>query len=180
MHQTWACDFLQVHDIWFRPIYAFFIIELGSRTVLHVGVTRSPTAAWTAQQLREVTPFGTGPRFLIRDNDDKFSSAFDDVAQGAATRVLRTAVEAPRMNAFCERFLGSVRRECLDHVLILNERHLQKVLEEYCFGYFNPARPHQGLGHFVPAGSSDAAVDGGEVVALPVLGGLHHEYRRAA
>jgi transposase InsO family protein len=142
MHQAWACDFLQLYDIWFRPIFAFFIIELGSRKVLHIGVTHNPTATWTAQQLREVTPFGSGPRFLIRDNDDKFGIDFDRAAKGAGTRVLRTAVRAPRMNACCERFLGSVRPECVDHVAVLGERHLEQVLREYCFRYFNGARPH--------------------------------------
>lgn len=103
-----------------------------------------------AQRLRNATPFGAGPRFLIRDNDDKFGVDFDRAAKGAGIRVLRTAVRAPRMNAFCERFLGSVRRECLDHVVVLGECHLELVLREYCFEYFNRARPHQGIGHLVP------------------------------
>ena len=84
------------------------------------------------------------------------------------------------MNGYCERYLGSVRRECLDHIIIVGERHLQRVLEDYCFGYFNAMRPHQGIAQLIPAGSSDAGVGGGEIVALPVLGGLHHAYRRAA
>ena len=86
-------------------------------------MTRSPTASWVAQQLRNATPWDTGPRFLIRDNDDKFGRAFDRVADGTGLRILRTPVKAPRANAVCERFLGSVRRECLDHVLIFGERH---------------------------------------------------------
>ncbi|MBM4362511.1 MAG: DDE-type integrase/transposase/recombinase [Deltaproteobacteria bacterium] len=179
MHQTWACDFLQLYDVWFRPIFAFFIIDLGSRKVVHVGVTRNPTTTWVAQQLRNATPFGEGPRFLIRDNDDKFGIDFDRAAKGAGIRVLRTAVRAPRMNSFCERFLGSVRRECLDHIIVLGERHLHAVLHEYV-AHFNSGRVHQGVGQLVPAGTSTAAVGGGEVVALPVLGGLHHDYRRAA
>jgi hypothetical protein len=108
LHQTWACDFLQLYDIWFQPIFAFFIIELGSRKVVHVAVTRNPSSTWVAQQLRNATPFGDGPRFLIRDNDDKFGPDFDRVAKGAGVRVLRTAPKAPLMNSFCERFLGSV------------------------------------------------------------------------
>jgi putative transposase len=90
-HQTWACDFLQLYDVWFRPVFAFFIIDLGSRKVVHVGVTRTPTTTWVAQQLRNATLFGEGPRFLIRDNDDKFGIDFDRAARGAGTRVLRTA-----------------------------------------------------------------------------------------
>jgi len=113
-------------------------------------------------------------------NDDKFGVDFDRAAKGAGVRVLRTAVRAPRMNAFCEHFLGSVRRECVDHVVVLGERHLERVLEEYCFRYFNRARPHQGIGQLVPIGSSSSATGGAEVVAVPVLNGLHHDYRRAA
>ncbi len=179
LHQTWACDFLQVNDIWFRPIFAFFIIELGSRKVVHFGVTREPSATWVAQQMRNATPFGQGPRFIIRDNDQKYGSDFDDAANGAGIRDLRTAIKAPRMNSFCERFLGSARRECLDQILVLGEQHLLETLIEYV-RYFNESRPHQGIGQLVPAGSSNSASCDGKVVAMPVLNGLHHDYRRAA
>ncbi len=124
----WACDFIQVYDIWFRPLFAFFIIDVNSRRVVHVAVTRALTEHWTAQQLRNATPFGEGPGFLIRDRDNKYGAVFDRVAKGAGVRVLKTAVRAPLMNATCERFLGSVRRECLDHMIILSERHLLRVL----------------------------------------------------
>jgi len=179
MHQTWACDFIQTYDIWFRPLFALFIIELGSRKVVTVGVTSNPSYAWVAQQLRNATAFGIGPRFIIRDRDDKYGADFDRAAQGVGTRVLRTPVRAPKANAFCERFLGSVRRECLDHVLILGERHLLETLAEYV-GYFDRARTHQGIGQLVPAGFSTAATGRGAIIAQPVLGGLHHDYRRAA
>ena len=114
----WACDFLQVHDLFFSPLFAFFITELGSRRIVHVGVTRSPTDAWVAQQLREATPFGAAPKYLIRDNDAKYGSHFGAVAVGTGIEVLRTPIKAPRANAICERLLGSVRWECLDHVLM--------------------------------------------------------------
>jgi putative transposase len=117
-HTVWACDFLQAYDIWFRPIFAFFVIDINSKRVVHVGVTRSPTAEWTAQQLRNITPFGEGPQFIIRDNDNKFGAEFDRVAKGAGMKVLRTAIQAPLQNSICERFIGSARRECLDHVII--------------------------------------------------------------
>jgi transposase InsO family protein len=148
----WACDFLPVTDLCFRTVYAFFVIALGSRRVIHVGVTRHPTDAWVAQQLREATPFGAAPRFLIRDNDRKYGPRFDRVATGSGIRILRTPVRAPRANATCERFLGSVRRECLDHLLILGEAHLRRVLRAYA-AYFNDARPHQGIGQAIPARS---------------------------
>ncbi|MBW2457508.1 MAG: DDE-type integrase/transposase/recombinase, partial [Deltaproteobacteria bacterium] len=129
--QIWACDFLQTYDIFFRPFFAFFMVELGSRKVVHVAVTRSPTSLWTAQQLREATPFGQSPRFIIRDNDDKFGAEFDRIARSTGIRVLRTPCRAPRANATCERYLGSARRDCLDHVLILGEKHLLRVLKEH-------------------------------------------------
>ena len=145
-------------------------------------VTRHPTDAWVAQQLREATPFGERPRFLIRDNDGKYGARFDQVATASGIRVLRTPVRAPRANAVCERFLGSVRRECLDQLFILGEAHLRRVLRAYV-AYFNHARPHQGLDQRVPNSSDPARASpsaAGPVVAVPVLGGLHHEYRRAA
>ncbi len=178
----WACDFLQTYDVFFRTIFLFFILELGSRRVVYVGVTRSPTDAWVAQQLREATPFGQGPRFLICDNDDKYGSQFVQVAKGVGIRLLRTPVEAPKANAYCERLLGSVWRECLDHVVIFTERHLRRLASEYVF-YYNQARPHQGLNQRIPAPLRilpDAERADHQVEALPVLGGLHHDYRRAA
>ena len=139
--QIWACDFLAVTDLFFRSLYAFFIIELHSRKVIHVGVTRSPTDAWTAQQLREATAFGVGPKYLIRDNDGKFGVGFARVATTSRIEILKTPSYAPCANAICERFLGSVRRECLDHLFILHEKQLQRLLHAYLL-YFNQARPH--------------------------------------
>jgi hypothetical protein len=117
----WACDFLPVIDLVFRPLYLFFIIELASRRVVHFGVTRSPTDEWGAQQLREATPLGQAPRFLIRDRDQKDGEAFTRVATGTSIAVLKTPYRSPQANAVCERFLGSVRRECLDHMLVLGK-----------------------------------------------------------
>jgi transposase InsO family protein len=180
-HTVWACDFLQAYDPWFRPIFAFFIIDVNAKRVVHAAVTRAPTQAWTAQQLRNATPFGQGPKFIVRDRDEKFGAVFDRVATGAGIRVLRTAIQAPLMNSVCERFLGSVRRECLDHVVILGEAHLQHVLAEYALRYFNTARPHQGIGQRIPvSGERGRTRCAGSVTAIPVLGGLHHDYRAAA
>jgi putative transposase len=174
----WACDFLQTYDVWFRPIFAFFIVNLGTREIVHVAVTRSPTSAWTAQQLRNATPGGAGPRFVIRDRDSKFGADFDRATEAVGTRVIKTAVRTPNMNATCERFLGSARRECLDHVLVLGRRHMLTVLTEYT-QYFNRVRPHQGLRQRTPVKASGNPCDG-DVHSLAVLGGLHHEYRRVA
>jgi putative transposase len=180
--ETWACDFLPVTDLLFRPAYAFFIIALGTRRVVHVGATGHPTDAWVAQQLREATPFDQRPRYLIRDSDSKFGPAFTRVAEGSGITVLRTAYRAPRQNATCERFLGSVRQECLDHVVVLGEAHLRRVLREYVT-YINEDRPHQGIQQHIPYAAATSPGHGGgvgNVRAFPVLGGLHHAYQRAA
>jgi transposase InsO family protein len=178
-HEIWACDFLQVYDLWFRPLFAFFIIEHGSRKVVQVGVTREPSRGWVAQQMRNATSSGIGPRFIIRDRDDKFGPDFDRAAAGVGAKVLKTPVQAPRANGVCERFLGSVRRECLDHVLVLGAQHLHDVLVEYC-RYFNEARPHQGIDQLVPGGFPSSPEGDESVVVTPYLNGLHHSYRRAA
>jgi putative transposase len=180
--QIWACDFLPVTDLFFRSLFAFFIIELKSRKVIHVGVTRFPTDAWTAQQLREATAYGAGPKHLIRDNDSKFGVTFARVAKTSRIEILKTPYQAPRANAISERFLLSVRRECLDHLLILHEKQLQRVLGAYVH-YFNRARPHQGIKQQRPesqAGSLPPDLTGVKVLSFPVLGGLHHDYRRSA
>jgi putative transposase len=179
---VWACDFLQVTDLFFRSLFAFFIIELESRKVIHVGVTRSPTDAWVAQQLREATPYGQTPRYLIHDNDSKFGPVFARVAVTSSIKLLKTPYHAPRANAVCERFLGSVRRECLDHIFALHEKHVYRVLRAYV-EYFNHLRPHQGIKQQVPESLGSpvpSEQSGGQVIALPILGGLHHAYRRTA
>ena len=148
--------------------------------MVHVGVTRAPSEKWTAQQLRDATPFGRGPQFVIRDRDDKYGGDFDRAAEGAGIRVIRTAVKAPLMNPVCERFVGSSRRECFDHIIILGERHMRSVLDEYSFRYFNTTRPHQGLAQRIPVSTPrQTCSDASKVIATPILSGLHHDYQAA-
>jgi putative transposase len=177
-NDIWCCDFVQTHDLLFRPLFLFFLLNQGSRQVVHMAATRNPTQAWTAQQLRNATMDGLAPRFLIRDRDGKFGATFDRGAEGVGTRVIRTAVRAPNMNPVGERFVGSLRREALDHVFLVDDRHLENVARQYV-RYFNRARPHQGLGQRIPDGPMNDS-HAGEVIAIPVLCGLHHDYRRAA
>jgi putative transposase len=175
---SWACDFLQTYDLFFCPLFVFVNIDLSSRRLVHFGVTRNPSDAWVAQQLREATPFGEGPRFLIRDNDSKYGRLFAKVASGTGIEVLRTPFGAPKANAICERFLGSVRRECLDYFLILSERHLYRLMKQYQ-GYFNHARPHQGIGQGIPCQPDlePKPQMTAQLVSCPILGGLHHDYQ---
>jgi len=180
-HEIWACDFLPVIDVGFRTLYAFFIVELGSRRVVHVGVMREPTDAWVAQQLREATPLGIKPRFLIRDNDSKFGAQFARVADTTRIEIVRTPFRAPRANAICERMIGTLRRELLDRILIVNERHLRQVLTTYLH-HFNEARPHRALAQLAPA---QADTQPPHVINLvdyqvrrrPILDGLTSEYQ---
>jgi putative transposase len=178
----WTCACLPVIDLFFRQHFAFFIVELASRRVVHMAVTDAPTDAWTAQHLREATPFGVGPKYLIRDNDSRYGCQLAHVAAGANIKVLKTPVAAPNAKAVVERFLGSVRRERLDHLLVLNLTHLRRVLKEYV-DYFNHVPPHQGLQQAIPRPLTSAPIGQGEpglVRAISVLGGLHHSYPRAA
>ncbi len=180
--QIWACDFAQTFDLFFRTVFLFFIIDHGSRHVVHVGVTRNPTDAWVAQQIREATSFGKAPRFLICDNDDKYGAFFEHAVAGAGIELIHTPPDAPKANARCGRFIGTMRRECLDHILILSDQHIRRVVHEYC-QFFNQARPHQGLNQQLPEPADVVASPAREphqVVALPVLGGLRHDYRWAA
>jgi putative transposase len=178
---VWACDFLPVIDLFFRQGYLFFIIQLASRRVVHFGVTSHPTDVWVAQQLRQATPFGQAPRFLIRERDNKYGEAFTRVAKASSIEILKTPYRAPKANAICERFLGSVRRECLDHILVQGEKQLYRVIKEYV-QYFNRARPHRGIQQRIPNGTASVTEvqRKGKIIAFPVLNGLHHDYRRAA
>jgi transposase InsO family protein len=180
----WCCDLFEVRDLWFRCPSVFVVMHLESRRIVHAVTTRAPTGEWLAQQLRELTPFGEGPKFLLRDNDAKFGTVFDDVAKGAGIRVIRTPILAPKANCHVERLIGSLRRECLDHVLVLNDGHLRRMLDEYA-GFYNQARPHQGIEQRRPDSFAKPALSlptatADRVTSRPVLGGLHHDYRIAA
>jgi putative transposase len=172
-----------VHDLLFRPLYIFIILELKTRRIVHTAVTRNPTDAWTAQQLREATPWGNGPRYLIRDRDKKYGGLFSAVARSTGIKELKTPVQAPRANAVCERFIGSLKGECLDHIFVLHQRQLHRMVKEY-IDFYNHLRPHQGLGQCIPDQvdfGPRPIPDGGitKVTSTAILGGLHHAYARA-
>jgi putative transposase len=179
-----ACDFFHVDTVLLRRLYVFFVLELDTRRVHVLGITRHPSGPWVAQQARNlVMDLGdraASVKFLILDRDAKFTAAFDSVFTDIGARVIKTPVRAPRANAFAERFVGTVRRECLDHLLIVSERHLRDVLAEWQ-AHYNEHRPHQGRQQQAPNDQPDRVVDlTAAIQRRPVLGGLINEYHRAA
>lgn len=180
----WACDFLTVRTLTFQTLYVFFLIHHASREIVHIRVTRHPTAAWTGQQLVNACLEREPPRYLIRDRDSIYGRDFSRKVNSLGVREVRTPVRAPKANAIAERFVGTLRRECLDHVFIFNEQHPQRIVDEFV-SYYNRHRPHRSLGHQSPCPTPATACPAStgpptRVIAVPVLGGLHHMYRRAA
>ena len=175
---TWACDFTVVNDWLFRQWHVFVVMELKTRRIVHTGVTKYPTDEWTAQQLREATPWGNGPKYLIRDRDGKYSKHFSAVA--GSIKEVETQYRTPQANGICERFMGSLRRECLDHILIHDDRHLERITKEYTSSYFNQERPHQGIEQRIPDQYElpRSKPTSGRITSKAILGGLHHSYSR--
>jgi transposase InsO family protein len=172
-----SMDFFVVPTVTFSLLYVFIILSHQRRRVLHVNVTKAPTAEWVSQQLREAFPFETSPLYLIRDRDGIYGT---EVRRCLASLNVEEVVTAPRsawQNPYVERIIGSIRRECLDHIIVVNERHLRHILSAY-LDYYHLARPHLGLGHDAPEPRAVEPPERGRVVAEPMVGGLHHRYRR--
>jgi len=180
-----ATDFFVVVRASFRVLYVLIIMEVGTRKIIHFNVTDHPTAEWTLQQFREVIREDEGQRYLIHDRDSKYSAELDSGIRSMGLKILKTPVRTPTANAYCERIIGTIRRECLDFMIPLNERHLRSLVKEWK-DHCNRGRPHSSLGPGIP--DTDAALPAVEesrhviprdqrVVTMSVLGGLHHEYR---
>ncbi len=179
---SWAIDFFTVTTINFATVYVFLVFEHGRRRVVHLATTRNTTMEWVIQQLRNAMPFGEQLRYLFRDNDGIYGHGVALFLESWGIDEVRTAPQSPWQSPYVERFIGTLRRELLNHVIVLSEAHLERLLREFIEEYYHVARPHQGLGGDTPTPTeSPPEIDGPtRLVAIPVLGGLHHRYVRAA
>jgi transposase InsO family protein len=174
-HGIAACDFLVVPTIGFKMLYAFVVLAHDRRKILHVAMTDHPTAQWTAQQLVEAFAWNETPKHLIRDNDSIYGAVFKAKLRALGIHDGPTALRSPWQNAYVERVIGSIRRECLDHIIVLNATHLHRVLKAYT-KYYNNARTHLSLEKNAPI--SRLVSISGIIKSIPRLGGMHHEYVR--
>ena len=176
-HHMWAAGLFTVPTLTFKTLYVLVFIAHGRRELMHVNVTANPTAAWVWRQLIEATPWGNKPRHLLRDRDAVYGRDFRQRARRMGIDAIATPVRSPRANAIVERLIGTLRRECLDHLIILHEQHLRSVLTEFV-QYYNVERPHRTLRLETPVPALRSVQ--GPVRSRRVLGGLHHVYERAA
>jgi len=172
-------DFFTVPTVAGRVLFVLLVLSHERRPVVHFNVTEHPTADWTTQQIVEAFPDDTAPRWLLRDRDAIYSDAFRQRVSGMAITEIVSSPASPWQNPFVERLIGSVRRECLDHIIILNAAHLRCVLTSY-FRYYHRTRTHLGLKKDAPDSRPLSGTSVGRIVALPEVGGLHHRYERRA
>ena len=174
-----AIDFFTVPTATFRVLFAFVVMRHERRHIVHFNVTAHPCAAWTAQQIVEAFPHDTSPQFLIRDRDGIYGKVFQHRVINMGIKQVVSAPQSPWQNPYVERLIGSIRRDCLNHVIILNERHLKRILQSY-FEYYNHSRTHLSLNRNSPIERDVEPPHLGRVIAIPQVGGLHHLYCRAA
>jgi transposase InsO family protein len=174
-----ATDFFTVPTARFRVLYVFIVLSHDRRHIVHFNATEHPTAQWTAQQLVEAFPFDSAPRYLLRDRDAIYGEKVQRRIRSLGIDEVITAPRSPWQNPYVERVIGSIRRECLDHVIILNERHLRRILRDY-FVYYHSCRTHLSLNKDPPDSRAVESVEHSNIVALTRVGGLHHRYTRIA
>jgi transposase InsO family protein len=174
-----SADFFVAPAITFRLLFAFVILAHDRRRPVHFAVTANRTAEWTARQLLEAFPWDTAPRYLLRDRDKTYREKFQEATAWLGIREVLTAPQSPWQNAYVERLIGSIRRECLNHVIILEESSLRRILKSH-FEYYDHTRTHLSLDKDAPVPSCVQPSERGKVVELPEVGGLHHRYERRA
>ena len=174
-----ACDFFTVPTASFRILFVFVLLAHERRCIVHYNITEHPTAQWTAQHIVEAFPWDTAPRYLLRDRDQSYGPAFRHRVRAMGITEVITAPRSPWQNPYVERLIGSIRRECLDYVIIVNEHHLHRVLSSY-FQYHHDATTHLSLNKDCPRPRRIQPPSVGNIVAFPQVGGLHHRYERRA
>ena len=174
-----SVDFFTVPTIWFQVLYVFLVLAHDRRRILHFGVTAHPTAEWTAQQLREAFPWDSAPRYLLRDRDGIFGHDFVKEVKAMGIKQVLSAPRSPWQRAYVERVIGTIRRECLDHVIVFNETSLYRHMKSFT-AYYHESRTHLSLAKDAPEPRPVHPPDLGPVVAIPQVGGLHHRYERRA
>jgi len=179
MAELEAIDFFTVPTAIFRTIYVFLVLSLDRRRIIHFNVTTNPTADWTSLQLIQAFPFDTAPRFLIRDRDGVYGPKVIDTLDFLDLEQIVIAPRSPWQNGYCERVIGTIRRECLDHIIVLGENHLRRILKEY-LAYYHESRTHLRLDKDSPETRAIQTPDTGPVTSRSVLGRLHHRYYREA
>jgi putative transposase len=179
MPETAACDFFVVPAATFRLLICFLVLSHDRRRIIHFNVTTNPSAEWTAQQIVEAFPGdGPVPKYLIRDRDGIYGDYFRRRVRNMGIREVVTSRKSPWQNPYAERVIGSIRRECLDHVIVFGEAYLRRILKSYVL-YYNESRPHLSLQRNAPI-PREVEPGRGRVIAIPHVGGLHHRYQRAA
>ena len=168
-----------VPTVFFRVLFVFVILSHDRRRPVHVAVTEYPTAEWVTHQLLEAFPWDSAPRYLLRDRDGSYGERFCEAANWLGIQEVLTAPQSPWQNAYVERLIGSIRRECLDHVIVLNETGLRRILKSY-FEYYERTRTHLSLGKDAPVSRPIQTADQGRIAEVPQVGGLHHRYERIA
>jgi transposase InsO family protein len=174
-----SIDFFVVPTATFRILYVFLVLEHERRRIVHFNVTDAPSAQWTGQQLVNAFPDDSAPRYVIRDRDNIYGADFVARVRAMGIEQVLTAPRSPWQNPYCERVIGTLRRDCLDHVIVLTEQHLRRILRKY-LEYYHGSRTHLALGKDAPERRKRESTDGGKVMALPMVGGLHHRYTRRA
>ncbi len=174
-----AVDFFVLPTFRFKLLFCFVVLSHDRRKILHTAVTTHPTAQWTAQQVTEAFPWDTAPTYLLRDNDKIYGEVYRKRLDSMGIQDKKTALRSPWQNPYVERVIGSIRRECFNHIIPINERHARQVLKEYAI-YYNESRTHLSLNKDSPEGRRKQTPYNGNVISIPVLGGLHHLYERHA
>ena len=174
-----SVDFFTVPTVMFKVLFVFVVLAHDRRRVVHINVTDTPTAQWTVKQLVEAFPWDTAPRYLLRDRDGVYGVEFSSRVKGMAIGEVKTAPRSPWQNPYVERLIGTLRRECLDHVVVLNETRLRRLLSQYLI-YYDRARTHLSLDKDAPEPRLVERLEQGRIVETPMVGGLHHRYGRRA